>query len=526
MPPATVPPATVPPATVPPATVPPPVFEITITVQEDLGTQQLEARELGLEYHDFYRIDRMVVEDPAYDHLEYYEQRVTAYLEDHPEVRAHFLGSGSGSTSPEDGAWSEDYLDAVDERAKRIEDYEEALANVEAAEVLLEKATSEQEKHDALAVYASAEKQAGALVEQALSHGSAEFSDIKNSGAVEDPCEDGDVITAPPVDIDDDTTAGIPPTVMIADDPILEVEETVDEIVVTPEAAEQLVAACDVTAGTLEVQSGDGGWQMVTPGESEVVPLGTEVETLQVRVIPVDPSQNSVTQVIEIDRVALMNLLTPDELTKLLAQRQTDNGGLPWWPFFVVGGLLLIIIVLLKPRKKPDLVIVFDLLGDYDQWKRVFDADAVERRKFSNRMDVGLLDGNQVAILAYGVDVKAMRAFMGTEEFQERTKEFHSEPQIYEMQKAGRTKKPDLVIVFDLLGDYDQWKRVFDADAVERRKFSNRMDVGLLDGNQVAILAYGVDVKAMRAFMGTEEFQERTKEFHSEPQVYEISKFD
>ena len=100
-----------------------------------------------------------------------------------------------------------------------------------------------------------------------------------------------------------------------------------------------------------------------------------------------------------------------------------------------MGGLLLIIIVLLKPSRKPDLAIVFDLLGDYDQWKRVFDADAVERRKFSNRMDAGLLDGNQVAILAYGVDVKAMRSFMGTEEFQERTKEFHSEPQIYEISK-------------------------------------------------------------------------------------------
>ena len=35
-----------------------------ITVQEDLGVQQVEARELGLSYHDFYQIDAMVEADP------------------------------------------------------------------------------------------------------------------------------------------------------------------------------------------------------------------------------------------------------------------------------------------------------------------------------------------------------------------------------------------------------------------------------------------------------------------------------
>ena len=515
------PPTTVPPTTVPNSeevsNLPPdedgdgiPDFNFVIIVPEDLGVQQVEARELGLSYYEFGQIDQMVVADPDYDHLDYWQGRVTAYLEDHPEVAAQFR-------EPDN-----DFTDADPDVV--VQAYEDLLEDVDAAQELVEQANSDSEKQLALAVYGGAKHEANAIVEGAVSvSGLFPGSDPRNSGAVEDPCEDGDVITAPPVDIDDDTTAGIPPTVMIAEDPVLEVEETVDEIVVTPEAAEQIVAACDVTAGTLEVQSGDGDWQMVTPGESEVVPLGTEVETIQVRVTPVDPSQSSVTQVIEIDRVALMSLLTPAEFAKLLAQQQTDDGGLPWWPFVVVGGLLFIIIVLLKPKKKPDLAIVFDLLGDYDQWKLVFDADAVERRKvFRTGWTLGLLDGNQVAILAYGVDVRAMRAFMGTEEFQERTKEFHSEPQIYEMQKTGRSKKPDLAIVFDLLGDYDQWKLVFDADAVERRKFSNRMDAGLLDGNQVAILAYGVDVKAMRAFMGTEEFQERTKEFHSEPQIYEI----
>jgi hypothetical protein len=137
-------------------------------------------------------------------------------------------------------------------------------------------------------------------------------------------------------------------------------------------------------------------------------------------------------------------------------------------------------------------------------------------------MVAGLLENNQVAILGYGVDVKAMQSFMGSAEFNERTSAFHSEPEIYQMSKLARDQKLDLVIAFDLTGDYAEWKRVFDEDLPERSKFSDRMVAGLLENNQVAILGYGVDVKAMQSFMGSTEFNERTKRFHSEPQISKL----
>ena len=127
-------------------------------------------------------------------------------------------------------------------------------------------------------------------------------------------------------------------------------------------------------------------------------------------------------------------------LAQLAAQGATDDNGLPLWPFLVIGGLLLILILLLLGKKKPDLVIAFDLTGDYAEWKRVFDEDLPERSKFSDRMVAGLLENNQVAILGYGVDVKAMQSFMGSTEFNERTKRFHSEPQISKLDELKRKK--------------------------------------------------------------------------------------
>jgi hypothetical protein len=162
------------------------------------------------------------------------------------------------------------------------------------------------------------------------------------------------------------------------------------------------------------------------------------------------------------------------------------------------------------------------LTGDYAAWKQVFDEDLPERSKFSDRMVAGLLENNQVAILAYGVDMKAMQSFMGSPEFKERTSAFHSEPKIHRMSKLTRDKKLDLAITFDLTGDYAAWKQVFDEDLPERSKFSDRMVAGLLENTQVAILGYGVDVKAMQSFMGSTEFKERTKRFHSEPQISKL----
>ena len=49
------------------------------------------------------------------------------------------------------------------------------------------------------------------------------------------------------------------------------------------------------------------------------------------------------------------------------------------------------------------------------------------------------------------------------------------------------------------------------------------MIAGPLDNGQVAILAYGVDMEKMAAFMGTEEFAQRTSKIHGPPTIYQLS---
>ena len=81
----------------------------------------------------------------------------------------------------------------------------------------------------------------------------------------------------------------------------------------------------------------------------------------------------------------------------------------------------------------------------------------------------------------------------------------------------------DLAVVLDLLGDYDEWRKVFDEDLPARQQGSESMVAGPIDNGQVVILAYGVDVEKMAAFMGTEEFAERTSRFHGPPTIYQLT---
>ena len=81
----------------------------------------------------------------------------------------------------------------------------------------------------------------------------------------------------------------------------------------------------------------------------------------------------------------------------------------------------------------------------------------------------------------------------------------------------------DLAVVFELLGDYDEWRKVFDEDLPARQEFSESMIAGPMDNGQVVILSYGVDMEKMAAFMGTEEFAERTGKFHGSPTIYQLT---
>lgn len=80
----------------------------------------------------------------------------------------------------------------------------------------------------------------------------------------------------------------------------------------------------------------------------------------------------------------------------------------------------------------------------------------------------------------------------------------------------------DLLVVIDGVTDYVAWRKVFDEDENERAKFSDSMEAGPLDNNRVAIVAYGVDMEAMGAFMGTPEFAERTNSIQTGVSLYNL----
>ena len=483
---------------------------IYITVPEDLGVQQVEARELGLSYHDFYQIDAMVQEDPDFAHLEYYENRVTAYVEQYPEVLAQYLNANDQSAAPETNDLETQYAQALNE--------------VEEAKQQVDLADSDLEKHQALAAYSSAESEAGEILEKALSsNNTIGTPEIKNaSGAANDPCDDSRVIVAPPIDLEDDTEIGLPPTVMVVEDPILEVEETVDELIITPQAAQEIVASCDVSQGILEIQIADKGWQTVIPGQAKVLSLDNDVETIDIRLLSADTGKPTHFQTIEIDRVGLLSLLTPEDLAQLTATQSSSESTLPWWPILLLAGLLLLIILLLKSSKKSTVLVTADLFVDYEQWKQTFIEDLPERQKFSDRMVPGLLDDNQLVIVGYGVDIAAMSKFVKSEEFKERTRHLHAQPKIHQILKPKMRSNADVLVTADLFVDYEQWKQTFIEDLPERQKFSDRMVPGLLDDNQLVIVGYGVDIAAMSKFVKSEEFKERTRHLHAQPKIHQI----
>ena len=80
----------------------------------------------------------------------------------------------------------------------------------------------------------------------------------------------------------------------------------------------------------------------------------------------------------------------------------------------------------------------------------------------------------------------------------------------------------DLLVVVDGVTDYGAWRKVFDEDEAERAKFSDSMEAGPLDNSKVAIVAYGVNMEAMGAFMGTPEFAERTSSIQTGVTLYNL----
>ncbi|MBK5331199.1 MAG: hypothetical protein JJD93_04465 [Ilumatobacteraceae bacterium] len=82
----------------------------------------------------------------------------------------------------------------------------------------------------------------------------------------------------------------------------------------------------------------------------------------------------------------------------------------------------------------------------------------------------------------------------------------------------------DLLILAHLSSSYEKWKAVFDADAdAQSAWISGEVLVAQANEKTAMIVAYGVDMEGMAAFMGTPEFAERTASHVDGHTVYSIS---
>ncbi|MBH76646.1 MAG: hypothetical protein CL897_00230 [Dehalococcoidia bacterium] len=82
----------------------------------------------------------------------------------------------------------------------------------------------------------------------------------------------------------------------------------------------------------------------------------------------------------------------------------------------------------------------------------------------------------------------------------------------------------DLLILAHLKSSFEDWKAVFDGDEAARSQFiTGKVLVGKADEDTAMIVAYGVDMEALGAFMGAPEFAERTAAYVSGHSVYSLS---
>ena len=158
-------------------------------------------------------------------------------------------------------------------------------------------------------------------------------------------------LDAIPAALDDDTQVQIPTAVVLLDEAVVEIQEIVDEIVVTPVAAEQMLANAGVD-GIVAVKAG-GDWQAVPASESLVVPVGLDDEGVEIRLIPADLSKPVVSQNVDLKRVGTKQLLDAEELAALVPLSQSDDSSsLMWLLYVVIGVLALAAAVLFGQRRK------------------------------------------------------------------------------------------------------------------------------------------------------------------------------
>ncbi len=151
----------------------------------------------------------------------------------------------------------------------------------------------------------------------------------------------------------DDSQAQLPTIVVIADEPTVEIQEIVDEIVVTPAAAQTMLNNAGVYAGSVEVKTSDGNWQTVPSTKPLVVPIAAADNDVEIRVVEEGASEAALTQTVALQRVPTQELLSAEQLAALLpVASEDDSSSLMWLLYVVIGVLAIAVAFLFGQRRK------------------------------------------------------------------------------------------------------------------------------------------------------------------------------
>ena len=154
-------------------------------------------------------------------------------------------------------------------------------------------------------------------------------------------------VEAIPVAVDDETQAQIPTLVVLAEDPTVEVKEGVNEIVVTPYAAQTIMNNVGVADGTVEIKTAEGDWQEVS-SESLVLP----VSDLDIRVTPQGDSEPAFAQSVSLQRVPSQPVLTAEALAAMLPESSSGGTSGAMWVLYVLIALAVLAVAFLLFQRR------------------------------------------------------------------------------------------------------------------------------------------------------------------------------
>ena len=154
-------------------------------------------------------------------------------------------------------------------------------------------------------------------------------------------------VEAIPVAVDDETQAQIPTLVVLAEDSTVEVKEGVNEIVVTPYAAQTIMNNVGVADGTVEIKTAEGDWQEVS-SESLVLP----VSDLDIRVTPQGDSEPAFTQSVSLQRVPSQPVLTAEALAAMLPEPSSGGTSGAMWVLYILIALAVLAVAFLLLQRR------------------------------------------------------------------------------------------------------------------------------------------------------------------------------